>query len=60
MPQKLASNVTLYKKNNVCKGGLTLHIYSPVDKVFLELFEYWISMMLKESTYDASMLDSNM
>lgn len=29
IPKKLAPNVTLLKRNAVCKGGLTLNIYTP-------------------------------
>ena len=59
-PRKLKSNVTLLKRNTICKGGIALNVYSPHDKVFLEVFQEWCNMMLKESTYDAAMLDSTM
>jgi hypothetical protein len=60
IPKKLTSNVVFLHDTqfNICKGGVSIQIYSNEDKLFQELFVAWLESMLKAESYAAETLNT--
>lgn len=57
-PRKLAPNV-IYQQDysfHICKGGITLNVYSNEGSIFQNLYSSWLESMLKTQIYDAETL----
>jgi secreted Zn-dependent insulinase-like peptidase len=54
-PHKIAPNIMLDNSKNfgICKGSVTIYVYSDLDKLYQELYYGWLHSMMKLKTYDA-------